>query len=139
MNAPYRRCPCCRLDQPVALDTATGVTARVCADCTHHQGEQDTKRLAKAKRHEQMLRERLAACRASESRARSEAAQARSEAARAREATASALRSRAQLAARLAEAADESGNHRCAAIGIARDPEVTRWAREADGDTRSGW
>jgi Zn ribbon nucleic-acid-binding protein len=138
VNTSYRRCPCCGLNQPVALD-ATGVTARVCAECTHHQGEQDAKRLAKAKRHEQILRERLAACRASESRARSEAAQARSEAAGAREATASALRSRAQLAARLAEAADESGNHRCAAMGIARDPEVTRWAREAESDTRPGW
>jgi hypothetical protein len=58
---------------------------------------------------------------------------ARSEAARAREATASALRSRAQLAARLSKAADESGNHRCAIMGIARDPEVTGWAREAEG------
>jgi hypothetical protein len=137
VSAPYRRCPCCELDQPVALD-ATGVTARVCADCTHHQGEQHAKRLARAEHHERILRKWLAACRASESRARSEAAQARSDAARAREATASALRSRAQLAARLAEAADESGNHRCTAIGIARDPQVTGWARQAEGDTRPG-
>jgi hypothetical protein len=111
----------------------------MCAECTHHQGEQDAKRFARAERHERMLGERLTACRASESRARSEAAQARSEAARAREATASALRTRARLAVRLAEAADESGNHRCAAMGIARDPQVTGWAREAEGDTRSGW
>ena len=39
------RCPCCGLVQPKALDVVTGVTAQVCAKCTHHQGEQAAKRL----------------------------------------------------------------------------------------------
>jgi hypothetical protein len=76
-----------------------------------------------------MLREWLARCHASESQTQAEAREAR-------EATASALRSRAGLAARLVEAADKSGNHRCAVMGIARDPQVIRWAQEAERDMR---
>jgi hypothetical protein len=121
----HRRCLCCGLNQPPALD-ATGVTARVCANCTHHQGEQSAQRLRRAETHERMLREWLARCHASESQAQAGAKQAR-------EAVASALRSRGQLAARLVEAAGERGNHRCPAKEIARDPEVIRWARRQDG------
>jgi len=98
---PYARCICCGLDQPRYAD-ATGVTARVCAQCTHHQGEQDVKRLARAERHERMLRERLEACRASES-------QTRLKAARDRAATAAALQSRGRLASRLVDAVGKSG------------------------------
>jgi hypothetical protein len=83
-----------------------------------------------------MLRERLARCRAGESQAQAAAKQAQAEAREAREATASALRSRAGLAARPVAAAGESGNHQCAAMGIARDPQVIRWAQEAERDTR---
>jgi hypothetical protein len=122
----YTRCPCCGLDQPRSLDV-TGVTARVCAKCTHHQGEQAAKRLARIESHERMLRERLEACRASESETRSKEAKARA-------ATAAALQSRGWLAARLVNAADKSGNHRCPAQEIARDPDVVRWARREDGD-----
>jgi hypothetical protein len=129
----HRRCLCCGLHQPPAQD-ATGVTARVCANCTHHQGEQSPQRLRRAETHERMLREWLARCRASESQAQAEAKHAQAEARETREATASALRSRAGLAARLAGAADESGNHRCAVMGIARDPQVIRWAQEAESD-----
>jgi hypothetical protein len=131
----HRRCLCCGLNQPPALD-ATGVTARVCANCTHHQGEQSAQRLRRAETHERMLREWLAHCHTSESQAQAETKQAQAEAREAREATASALRSRAGLAARLVEAADKSGNHRCAVMGIARDPQVIRWAQEAESDMR---
>ena len=101
---------------------ATGVMAPVCARCTHHQG--DAKCTARAESHERMLRERLAACRASES-------QAQSEAARARDAVKAALLSRGRLAARLVEAAGKSGNHRCPAQEIAYD-QVARWAQGED-------
>jgi Zn ribbon nucleic-acid-binding protein len=138
MSASYRRCPCCGLAQPRALDT-TGVTARVCADCTHHQGEQDAKRLARAKRHEQMLRERLAACRSSEPKSRTTAEEARKAAAEAREATAAALRSRSNLAARIIEAAQEAGRHTCPLVQIAHDRDVIGWARRADQEDRPFW
>ncbi|MGH3194521.1 MAG: hypothetical protein ACRDNT_01020 [Streptosporangiaceae bacterium] len=125
-ETPYARCICCGLDQPRYAD-ATGVTARVCAQCTHHQGEQDVKRLARAERHERMLRERLEACRASES-------QTQLKAARDRAATAAALQSRGRLASRLVDAVGKSGNHRCPAQEIARDPDVVQWARREDRD-----
>lgn len=120
------KCPCCGLAQPQAYDT-TGVKAQVCAHCTHHQGGQDAKRLLRAESHERMLREQLDACRASE-------AQAQAKAAEARKATASALHSRAYLAARLVEAADRNGNHRCAVQAIARETQVAKWARQVDED-----
>jgi hypothetical protein len=127
VSDPYRRCPCCGLDQPPCQDPTTGVTARVCAKCTHHQGPEDAQRRKRAENHERMLRERLEACRASESQAQSEAAQAR-------EAVAAALGSRGLLAARLVEAADKSGNHACPAQEIARDQQVIRWAQRQDED-----
>ena len=131
MSSPLRRCPCCGLAQAPAVDM-TGVTARVCAHCTHHQGEQSGKQLARAEKHERMLREWLRRCRESESSAQAETARARDEASSAREATASALRSRGMLAARVVEAAD-SGD-RNAWLEIARDPDVRKWAREQDQD-----
>jgi hypothetical protein len=79
-------------------------------------------RTVQAESHVRMLRERLEACRASE-------AQARAEAAQAREAVRAALDSRSRLAERLVDAADRSGNHRCEAQAIARDPQVVRWAQ----------
>jgi hypothetical protein len=131
----HRRCLCCGLNQPPAQG-ATGITARVCAHCTHHQGEQSAQRLRRAETHERMLREWLARCRASEAQAQAGAEQAQAEAKQAREATAAALRSRAALAARLIGAADNSGSHRCAVMGIARDLQVIRWAQEAESETR---
>jgi hypothetical protein len=126
MRTPYRRCPCCGLEQPPAME-ATGVMARVCGYCTDHQD--DARRLARAETHERLLRERLGACRASESRAQLDAR-------RAHEAASSALHSRRLLAARLVDAAGESGDHRCAAMGIARDPQVIQWAQQGEGDTQ---
>lgn len=117
-------CRCCGLVQPICLD-AHGITARVCAKCTHHQGDQDSKRLKRYESHEKMLREELARCRASESRARSEAAQAR-------EAVASALHSRGVLASRLVDTADRSRRHPCPMLEVARDPQVLKWARRED-------
>lgn len=121
-------CPCCGLLQPTCVDAA-GVTARVCAMCTHHQGEQDSKRLSRAEKHEEMLRKRLEACRASES-------QAQADAAKARKARTVAFRSRGWLASRLVQAADRNGNHHCAVQAIAREPDVDRWARWEDEDDR---
>ena len=127
-STPYRRCPCCRLDQPPALD-ATGVTAQVCAACTHHQGEENVQQLARAKRHEGMLRERLERCRASESQAQAEATEAR-------ERVAAALGSRGRLAARVVRAAEEAGARAGVIREIASDPQVIQWARREDeGDT----
>ena len=110
---------------PAHCPDVTGITARVCAKCTHHLAGRAAKRLARAESHERMLWERLEACRASESETRSKAAKARA-------ATAAALQSRGRLAARLVDAADRSGNHRCPAQEIARDPDVVRWARRED-------
>jgi septal ring factor EnvC (AmiA/AmiB activator) len=138
VSSPYRRCPCCGLNQPLSLD-ATGVTARVCAQCTHHQGDQETKQLQRAERHERMLRERLTACRDSESKAQAAVVEARKAAAEAREATAAALRSRANLAARIVEAAQETGRHTCPLAHIAHDQDVIGWARRADQEDRPFW
>jgi hypothetical protein len=136
------RCPCCRLLQPQAYDTVTGVTARVCAKCTNHQGETDTMRIRRAETHEQLLREKLTACRDSESKAQAEVTRARSATAQAREATAAALQSRGRLAARIVEAAGRAGNHACPLQEIAYDQQVRKWARrEGEDDTgffRSG-
>jgi hypothetical protein len=132
MTTTYRRCPCCELTQRTALDP-TGVTARVCARCTHHQGDQDAKRLARAETHVELLREKLDACRGSESKAKAAAAEAHEAAEAARQATRSALRSRGQLAARVAGAAAEAG-HPCPLQDIASDQRVIEWARRHDED-----
>lgn len=139
MNIPFRRCPCCGLDQPAAVDV-TGVTAAACAECTHHQGDQEKKRLQRAERHERMLRERLTACRASESKARAAAATASKAAAEEHEATAAALRSRSNLAARIVEAAaEEAGRHTCSLQYVAQDQQVIKWARRADEGGQPFW
>jgi hypothetical protein len=121
-------CPCCKLPQPAAIDKATTVTAPVCADCTHHQGDQDRKRLQRAEAHERMLWERMIACRASEAQARSATSAAQASAATAHDAMVAALRSRGRLAERIVEAADESPS---AFMALARDPDVVKWARRA--------
>lgn len=138
MNAAYRRCPCCQLDQPVAKDV-TGVSAAVCAECTHHQGDQDKKRVQRAERHERMLRERLTACRESESKSRGAAAEAAKAATQAREATAAALHSRSVLAARIVEAAREAGRHTCPLVYLANDRAVIEWARRVEQEVPSVW
>jgi len=129
-DSPYVTCGCCQLLQPRAVDRVTGVTARVCDECTHHQGDQDATRLRRAEAHVRMLRERLEKCRASEAAARREVAGAREAARDARAQTAAALASRAGLAARIVDAAAET-NHRCAVTGVARALDVISWARQA--------
>lgn len=119
-------CACCQLRQRVCLDAA-GVTARVCGHCTHHQGQDLVKRVARAESHERMLRERLLACRTSEEHARIEAEEAR-------DAMIAALESRGRLAARLVDAVDQDRNHGCAAQAIAREQTVIRWARRANDE-----
>jgi hypothetical protein len=96
----WMRCPCCGLRQHKALD-ATGITAAVCAKCTHHQGDEEPKRIK------------------SEARATEAAAEARRQ-------TAAALRSRDQLAARIQDAADS--DDRQALQWLARSRDVIQWA-----------
>jgi hypothetical protein len=114
----WMRCPCCGLRQHKALD-ATGITAAVCAKCTHHQGDEEPKRLKRAEFHEKLLREALATCIKSEARATEAAAEARRQ-------TAAALRSRDQLAARIQDAADS--DDRQALQWLARSRDVIQWA-----------
>jgi len=124
-------CPCCRLQRPPAVERSTGVSARVCAACTHHQGDQDSVRLRRAEAHERMLRERMDACRKSEAKAQSAALQADKRASETHEQTKAALSSRGRLAARIVDAAAESPAHRCSILELASDPDVIRWARRA--------
>lgn len=126
-NFAYTICACCSLPQPPGIDKVTGVTARVCNDCTNHQGDQDRKRVQRAESHERMLRQRMDACRASEAEARRQMATAKADSRDARERTAFALASRGRLAARVVEAATDSR----VIAAIARDPNVVKWARQA--------
>lgn len=114
-------CSCCRLPQRVR--DRIGALPTVCDVCHYHQADNLEARLARAESHEEMLRERLAACRNSEQLARD----ARE---RARDGTAAALRNRGRLAARIVEVAEEAGKHRCAAVDIGRDPRVIELAED---------
>jgi hypothetical protein len=125
-----RTCLCCQLQQPAAIDGPTGVTAPVCGHCTHHQGDQGTNPLRRAKSHEAMLRKWLEGCRASEAAARKQAATAKAAAEVARQLTADALASRGRLAARIIAAADSGRQSGVAAL--AHDADVIKWARRAE-------
>jgi hypothetical protein len=129
VNEPLRRCQCCQLDQPQAINKVTGTTSLVCARCANHQGDQGPVRLRRAEAHETMLRTAL-------TKSVAEATEARIEAARAREAVAAALRSRGQLASRVVNAADQAGA-RAGLTHIANDPMVRKWARREDDDDTS--
>jgi hypothetical protein len=74
-----------------------------------------------------MLRQRLTACRISESRAQAEVTDSRA-------ATAAALQSRGRLAAHIVEAAAEDRSHQCVSQTIANDPQVIKWARRETGE-----
>lgn len=125
-------CQCCRLRQPKAVDPVTGVSARVCAKCTHHQGEQEAKRLKRAESHEEMLRQRLDACRSSEQKALRAVADAQENANEAGARMVAALQSRGRLAARIVNAADPAEVQ-----AIQRDPRVIQWANRAEQDDES--
>ena len=134
----YMNCPCCQLRQPRAVDRATGVTAQVCGACGRHHGDQDAKRIQRAEDHQDLLRQRLAACTASEAKARAAAEQARTEAREARRLEAEALKSRGRLALRIVRA-DEEGRLE----ELARSPQVVAWAKRAEDEDPSrfpsGW
>ena len=116
-------CPCCQLHQPKQADQY-GVSARVCRDCTWHQGSTPDKRMTRAEKHEELVRERLDRCRSSE-------AEAQQVARTAREAAAAAPSSRGRLALRLDEAVSAEPARRLQALMmIARSDEVVRWARK---------
>jgi uncharacterized protein involved in exopolysaccharide biosynthesis len=122
-------CPCCKLRQPRAIDRATGVSAQVCEQCGRHQGEQDAKRIKRAEDHQDLLRQRLAACTASEAKARADAEQAHVEAREAKRLEVEALKSRGRLALRIVRA-DGSGELE----EIALDARVIAWAKRAEED-----
>lgn len=112
-------CRCCGLTQRIR--DRDGAVPKICDLCHSHQGKLPDKVLARAQSHEQMLRERLEACRASEK-------QAQAVAKRAKERVASALSSRGALAQRIVNAASTSGTHHCPAQEVGRDPFVIRIA-----------
>ena len=126
MGESLRRCRCCQLGHPPAIDRVTGVTAPVCARCTNHQGEQGTTPLRRAQAHEAMLRERLEGYAARE-------AEARADAAEARRTVTNALASRNRLAARVIDALGQGGG-RGGLAQLASDPDVRKWARREDPD-----
>ena len=127
MGEPSRRCRCCQLDQPPAIDRATGTRAPVCARCTNHQGDQGTNPLRRAQAHESMLRQRLEQSMAAEAEARRQAAEAQVIASRAPD-------SRNRLAKRVVEAVDQA-DPRAGIPQIASDPDVRKWAwREDEND-----
>jgi hypothetical protein len=88
-------CGCCQLRQ--RLRDRDGPAPTICDTCVPHQGSLPDKEIARARSHEAMVRERLAACRVREAHAREVAGQAR-------ERVASALASRCRLAARIVSA-----------------------------------
>ncbi len=114
-------CSCCKLRQRVRDRDGTEPT--MCDECHQHQGQLPDKLAARAESHEAMLRERLTACRTSETHARQglEAANER---------VAAALESRGSLADRLVSAAENSGRHNCPAQQLARDPQIAEFARK---------
>ncbi len=61
-------CSCCKLRQRVRDRDGTEPT--MCDECHQHQGQLPDKLAARAESHEAMLRERLTACRTSETHAR---------------------------------------------------------------------
>ena len=91
-----------------------------------------------AKSHERMLRERLDACRASESQPRATAQAAGRAESEALGRMKAAMQSRSNLAARIVDAC--IGSHRCPLTEIASDPHVIKWARQVqvidEGDPR---
>jgi len=109
------RCECCQLAQ--RLRDRGGPFPTVCDVCYQHRGKLPEARLARAESHEEMLRKHLAACRASEHRARN----ARDGAL---EQVADALRSRGALADRLVEAAGACRRHDCPAWLLGHDPKI---------------
>lgn len=99
-----------------------GAIPTVCDVCYQHRGRLPEKQIARAESHATMLRERLAACRASETRAREDLATAR-------ERVHAALASRGALADRLVEAAESDRKHNCPAQQLAIDPQIAEFAR----------
>jgi hypothetical protein len=118
---PPFTCPCCKLRQPREADQH-GVSAPVCRHCTWHQTP--TKRLERAEKHEELLRDRLTRCYKA-------SVEAEAEARRAKEAMRSALASRGRLAIRLDDAGSAMDHRRLAALtAIARDSNVREWAKK---------
>lgn len=114
-------CTCCQLRQ--RIKDRDGAVPTVCDACLSHQGNLPEKRLARAESHEDMLRTRLEACRASEARSRGAVETMK-------ERVASALASRGMLATRLVNAAEYEPSHACAVRRIADDPAVVEMARK---------
>lgn len=122
-------CICCLLPQLVAYPA--GYPPAMCSTCMKHRGEDEHRQLLRALSHEAMLRERLSACRASEARAK-EAERA------AKGAAIAAFRSRADLARRILNVANERGD-----VGVfTGDRKLVEWVRrddEANGYVDHDW
>jgi len=134
-------CPCCRLQRPPAVERSTGVSARVCAACTHHQGDQDSVRLRRAEAHERMLRERMDASRKSEAKAQSAALQADKRASEIHEQMKAALSTRS-ISARRTRGHSARGSRSLSSMPVRLDGDSVAAqrassAREHGGDIRA--
>ena len=121
-------CTCCGLRQ--RNRDRDGPVPTLCDVCYQHRGKQTENRLARAETHEQMLRERLDACRTSEARANQRLEKAK-------EQVAAALGSRGLLASRIVRAAEGDPTGR-AELQIGRDPQVIAFARQHE-ERRGRW
>jgi hypothetical protein len=93
----------------------------VCQECERHQGESVERRISRAERHEQLVRERLIAARALVERLEWEAMKAQ-------DVMKNVVVSRAGLAAWIVREANMERRHTCALHAIAFDRDVQKWA-----------
>jgi hypothetical protein len=122
-------CRCCGLVQTVR--DRDGALPTICDICHRHQGKLPDKRLARAEAHEEMLRERLTACRRSER-------QAQYVMKAAKEQVRAALASRGWLAERILRASGMAG-HRCPASDLGRDRQVVKFAEQNEWSEWRGY
>jgi len=117
-------CPCCHLPQPEHRDPR-GFRSLVCQECERHQGESVERRISRAERHEQLVRERLIASRALVERLEWEAMKAQ-------DMMKAVIVSRGGLASWIVREANMERRHTCALHAIAFDREVQKWASRSD-------
>lgn len=112
-------CQCCGLGHKVK--DRDGDVPTICDYCGPHQGNLPDKQLARAQKHEQMLRNVVA-------QEEKELARVRGQLAEAKEQVTAALSSRGALAARIVGAVEDARSHRCPASDVGRDPHVAKFA-----------
>jgi hypothetical protein len=114
-------CRCC--DMAHKVKDRDGDVPTLCDLCTPHQGSAIDKRLARAEKHEEMLRQVVG-------RYQRDLASTRAALDSAKEQVAAALSSRGALASRLVYATEDAGTHRCATVQIGREEQVVGFARK---------